>query len=192
MTGTTSEGDARALAILAVRRGPGVGTELAVRQPVVSIGRGAKSDVLIEDDSVSTTHAALEYNRDGWWLTDLGSANGTFVEGIRLAPDVPTPLTYGSTVSFGAVQTHFRPVVGADPDAARDAYRPPPPPLRLVERRRGVRLPLWLVLLLVLVIVIAAVWFGLVWTPEPAPTPIDDGGAIGLLTGRLPPTPPFA
>lgn len=186
MSGTTSEGDARALATLAVRKGPRIGTELAIRQPVVSIGSGAKSDVVIDDDSVSTTHATLEYNRDGWWLTDLGSANGTFMEGVRLAPEVPTPLTYGSSVSFGAVHTHFRPVVGADPDVAREAYRPPPPSPRLIERRRGVRLPLWLVLLLVVVIVIAAVWFGLVWTPEPGPIPVEDSGAIGLLTAMLP------
>lgn len=183
MAGTTSEGDARALATLAVRSGPGFGTELAVRQPVVSIGKGARSDVVIDDDSVSSEHAMLEYDRDGWRITDLGSANGTYVEGERLAPDVPTPLSYGSTVRFGGVQTHFRPVVGADPDTARDAYRPTPPPPRLMERRRGIRLPLWLVMLLVLVIVIAAVWFGLVWSPEPAPTPVEDGGAIGVLVG---------
>ena len=188
MAGTTSEGDPRALATLAVRSGPGFGTELAVRQPVVSIGKGAKSEVVIDDDSVSSAHAKLEYDRDGWWITDLGSANGTYVEGVRLAPDVPTPLSYGSTVRFGGVQTHFRPIAGADPDGARDAYRPTPAPPRLVERRRGIRLPLWLVLLLTLVIVVAAVWFGLVWSPEPAPTPVEEGGAIGLLLRMPPPT----
>lgn len=185
MAGTTSEGDARALAIFSVRSGPGFGSELAIRQPVVSIGKSAKSDVVIDDDSVSSAHATLEYDRDGWRITDLGSANGTYVEGVRLAPDVPTPLTYGSTVRFGGVQTHFRPVAGADPDAARDAYRPATPPPRLIERRRGIRLPVWLVMLLVVVIVIAAVWFGLVWSPEPAPTPVEEGGAIGVVT-RVP------
>lgn len=185
----TSGGDARALATLALRTGPKIGSELEVRQPVVSIGRSAKCEIDIDDDSISTVHARLEYDRDGWWLTDLGSANGTFVEGVRLAPEVPTPLTYGSTVRFGTVQTHFRPVAGADPDAARDSYRPTPPPPRIIERRRGARLPLWIVLLVMIVIVVAAVWFGLVWSPEPEPAPVP-GGAMGVVTGAW--TPPAA
>lgn len=181
-----SGGEARALARLAVQKGPAAGTALDVLQPVVTVGKGRQSDVLIDDDSVSTSHATLEYERGTWRITDLGSANGTFVEGVRLAPDVPTPLAYGSTVRFGAVQTHFRPVAGADPDAARESFRAPAGPVRLVERRRRLRLPLWLVLLLVLVLVIAAVWFGLVWQPAPEPAPVE-GGAIGSLTA--PPAP---
>lgn len=187
MATTPGEGAERALARLVIQKGPGAGTELDVRRPVVTVGKGRQSDVLIDDDSVSTAHATLEYERGAWRITDLGSANGTFVEGVRLAPDVTTPLTFGSTVRFGGVQTHFRPVPGADPDAAREAYRPPAAPARLVERRRGVRLPLWLVLLVVVVIVVAAVWFGLVWNPGPGPTPVE-GGSVGVLS--QPPTAP--
>lgn len=180
MDDNPSGGEARALARLAVQKGPGAGTALDVLQPVVIVGKGRQSDVLIDDDSVSTSHASLEYERGSWRITDLGSANGTFVEGVRLASEVPTPLAYGSTVRFGAVQTHFRPVAGADPEAARESFRPPARPVRLMERRRGVRIPLWLVLLLVLVLVIAAAWFGLVWQPAPEPAPVE-GGAIGSL-----------
>lgn len=181
MATNAGEGDGRALARLAVQKGPRAGTQLDVLQPVVTVGKSRDSDVLIDDDSVSSTHATLEYERGAWRITDRGSANGTFVEGVRLAPDVATPLTYGSTVRFGGVQTHFRPVEGADPEGARESYRPPAAPTRLVERRRGTRVPLWLVLLLVAVLVVAAVWFGLAWQPEPTPTPIDESGAIGML-----------
>lgn len=181
MATNAGEGDGRALAQLAVQKGPGAGTQLEVLQPVVTVGKSRESDVVIDDDSVSSTHATLEYGRGAWRITDMGSANGTFVEGVRLAPDVPTPLTYGSTVRFGGVQTHFRPVEGADLEVARENYRPPAAPTRLVERRRGMRVPVWLVLLLVAVLVVAAVWFGLAWQPEPEPAPVDESGAIGML-----------
>lgn len=167
---TDQDGGGRlALATLAVRRGPGSGTDLPVRLPAATVGRGGRSEVPIDDDSVSTRHALLQYEDGAWRITDLGSANGTFVEGVRLAPDVATPLSYGSTVRFGAVETHFRPVAGADPDAAREAYAARPPRTTVAERRAGPRLPLWV--LLVLIIILAALWFGLVWTPEPGMSP---------------------
>lgn len=168
------------LATFALQKGPGAGTELFVRLPVVSIGKGSQNDVVLDDDSVSTRHAELEYVRGGWRITDLGSANGTFVESVRLAPDVPTPLSYGSTIRFGAVQAHFRPVPGADPESAREVYQPPAPRPGVAERSRP-RVPLWFVLLLLLLVTAALVWYGLAWRPEPGPAPLPDGGAIGVL-----------
>lgn len=185
MAGTSSGGEARALATLALQKGPAAGTEHPVRQPSVSIGRGSQNEVVLDDDSVSTTHARLEYEHGAWRITDLGSTNGTFVEGVRLAPEVPTPLAFGSSVRFGSVHTHFRPVPGADPDAARAAYEAPAPARRLAERSSGFRLPLWVLLLVLAVLLVAALWFGWASTAgsrtAPAPTPASGAAGAALL-----------
>lgn len=153
-----------ALAAFGIQAGPNSGEEVPIRLPVVSIGRGSKNDLVLADDSVSTTHARLEYENGAWRLTDLESANGTFVESVRLAPQVPTPLSYGSTVRFGGTRLHFRGVEAADPDAARASYTPPPAATTVRERRTGFRLPVWLVVLLLVLIALTFFLFGWVWT----------------------------
>lgn len=142
------------LASLALMAGPRYGEELPVPSPIVTVGRGAGCDVVIDDDSVSAQHARLEYDLGSWRITDLQSINGTAVEGVRLAPNVPTPLPYGVTVRLGGVQLQFREAEGADVDAARAGYVPPEAPRTLREERSGARFPLWLVLLILLLAVI--------------------------------------
>jgi hypothetical protein len=170
-----------ALAALGVLAGPQTGEEVPIRQPVVTVGKGKQNDVVLADDSVSTTHARIEYWEGAWRITDLNSANGTYVESVRLAPEVPTPLPYGSTVRFGGTRMHFRAVETADPDAARAAYTPPPPTKSVRERGTGLRIPVWLVALLLVLLVLAAV---LIYNFTVAPT--------GVPTTPVPPTGPAA
>jgi Inner membrane component of T3SS, cytoplasmic domain len=145
------------LASLALMAGPRYGEELPVPSPVVTLGRAAGCDVVIDDDSVSAQHARLEYDLGAWRITDLQSTNGTAVEGVRLAPDVPTPLPYGATVRLGGVQLQFREAEGADVETARAGYVPPEAPKTLREERRGARFPLWLVLLVLLLAVVIGI-----------------------------------
>ena len=166
---TPREDHSGALAAFGVQVGPRTGEEIPIRAPVVRIGRSEQNEVVLPDDSVSHTHAKLEFENGAWRLTDLNSINGTSVEGTRLAPEVPTPLRYGSTVRFGGIPLLFSAVESADPEAARASYASPPPPKRLAEERAGVRLPVWLLLLILLLIVLAAVVFGLI-LPEATPT----------------------
>jgi hypothetical protein len=49
------------------------------------IGRGAHCDLVIESPKVSREHAALVRRDDGWWIEDLGSSNGTWFRGERIA-----------------------------------------------------------------------------------------------------------
>ncbi len=142
------------LASLALMAGPRYGEELPVPSPVVTLGRAAGCDVVIDDDSVSGQHARLEYDLGAWRITDLQSINGTAVEGVKLAPNVPTPLPYGATVRMGGVQLQFREAEGADVDAARAGYVPAEAPRTLREERTGARFPLWLLLVVVLIAVI--------------------------------------
>jgi pSer/pThr/pTyr-binding forkhead associated (FHA) protein len=95
------------LASLLVRNGTLKGRRLPVKVPVVNIGRAEFNDVVIADASVSTSHAKLQRRDDVWVLTDLGSTNGTFVEGERLSGEVA--LGPGTTVKFGEVAVLFEP-----------------------------------------------------------------------------------
>jgi hypothetical protein len=110
-----------ALAALGVQAGPQVGEEVPIRARTVRIGRGPSNDILLDDDSVSGSHARLDWdvNSKAWRVTDLGSTNGTYVESVRIAPGVPTPLPFGAGVRFGGVRMYFRDVEDAGaPEAA--------------------------------------------------------------------------
>jgi pSer/pThr/pTyr-binding forkhead associated (FHA) protein len=96
------------LASLLVRSGSLKGRRLPVKVPVVNIGRADFNDVVIADPSVSTSHAKLQRRDDVWILSDLGSTNGTFVEGERLSGEVA--LGPGTTVKFGEVAVLFEPL----------------------------------------------------------------------------------
>ena len=154
-----SEEPNAALAVLGYHAGPRAGEEIALRSPVLTIGQGSQNDVVLADDSISTTHARLEYDAGAWRITDLGSTNGTYLEGARLAPNIPTPLAAGASVRFGALSLRFDPVAEVDPAAARARYTAPEAPTPLAERRAGFRLPVWLFLLIVLILAAVAFFF---------------------------------
>jgi ABC-type multidrug transport system ATPase subunit/ABC-type multidrug transport system permease subunit len=86
-------------------------TRLPVGQAVVTIGRGADNDVVLDVPQVSRSHARLvrESEQDAIFLEDLGSANGTFVDGHRIARHRLEP---GETVSFGSYAVRLDPARG--------------------------------------------------------------------------------
>ena len=83
----------------------GVGEEVPVATAPVSIGRGGQNDVALDgDEFASAEHARFETRRDGLWVEDVGSTNGTFVNGARVT--TPRRLGKGDIVRVG--QTDFR------------------------------------------------------------------------------------
>jgi pSer/pThr/pTyr-binding forkhead associated (FHA) protein len=80
-------------------------------QPVVTVGRGATNDLMINNDTVSSHHARLAYNLSQWWLHDLNSTNGTYINGQRLITS--TVLTSGDMIGFGEVNLMVS--IGNDP-----------------------------------------------------------------------------
>ncbi|MEA2724407.1 MAG: transport system ATP-binding/permease protein [Gemmatimonadales bacterium] len=100
--------EAAPLASLLFRTGDFKGRRLPIKVPVVNIGRGDYNDIVIGDPSVSTMHAKLQRREAVWILTDMGSTNGTFVEGERLAGEAP--LSPGTTLRFGDVIALFEPL----------------------------------------------------------------------------------
>jgi pSer/pThr/pTyr-binding forkhead associated (FHA) protein len=74
----------------------------------LTIGRAVNNDVSMPDDEyASGRHARFEPRRDGIWVEDIGSTNGTFVNGIRLTRE--RKLTPGDIVRVGETDLRFEP-----------------------------------------------------------------------------------
>lgn len=97
-------------ATLEIIRGPFAGASFHIDRPVVSIGRGEQSDVRIRDESVSTAHATLLRKGETWYVVDLRSVNGTFVDGYSVAGE--RELHTGATLRIGGVEMLFRSFLG--------------------------------------------------------------------------------
>jgi len=104
----------RLTASLEIVRGPFAGACFQVERAVCSIGRGEENDVRIRDDTVSSAHATLLRKQGIWFVVDLRSMNGTFVDGSRVSGE--RELHPGARVRIGAVELVFRAI--AAPDAA--------------------------------------------------------------------------
>jgi hypothetical protein len=116
--------DADPLPYLLISSGPGRGQAFELHGEVY-LGRSRANAIAVFDAKVSRTHAKLEPVRDTYILSDLGSANGTFVNGVRISQ--PVRLRDGDLLQVGDTQLvfHTRP---AGPSSAYDeipAYRPP-------------------------------------------------------------------
>ncbi|NLG97458.1 MAG: FHA domain-containing protein [Chloroflexi bacterium] len=72
-----------------------------VNQAEITIGRSALSDYPIADDTVSARHARLSYHHNQWWVEDLQSTNGTFLNDERVS--VPTVIVSGDELLCGQV-----------------------------------------------------------------------------------------
>ena len=82
----------------------GEGFELNSAQ--LTIGRGNQNDIPIAtDEYASARHARFEPRQDGVWVQDLGSTNGTFLNGIRL--DRPRRLAQGDVVRVGETDLRY-------------------------------------------------------------------------------------
>jgi hypothetical protein len=72
----------------------------------ITIGRGGQNDIAIStDEYASARHARFEPRQDGVWVQDLGSTNGTFLNGARL--DHPRRLTEGDIVRVGETDLRY-------------------------------------------------------------------------------------
>ena len=104
------------LAMLEGTRGKLAGQRWRVDRAVSTLGRGAENDVQVADDSVSTSHATLLLKGDEWFLVDLRSSNGTYVDGHRISGE--RALVRGSSLRLGAVEMTFTPSVNRKPSGS--------------------------------------------------------------------------
>ena len=91
------------LLYLIVVRGGIPGTMLRLGQKSSSLGRSAENTFQVHDSTVSRRHAVISIDVAGTaWLTDLGSTNGTFVNGRRIALQTPVQVGDGSRIQLGS------------------------------------------------------------------------------------------
>jgi len=82
------------------------GTDFELDSAQLTVGRGGQNDVALRsDDYASARHARFEPRQDGVWVQDLGSTNGTYLNGARL--DRPRRLTHGDVVRVGETDLRY-------------------------------------------------------------------------------------
>lgn len=117
---------------LVMRTGPNPGETFSLTENEIYIGRDVNNDIVVSDQEVSRKHARLVMQAGGYVLEDLGSTNGTYVNGQRLmGPHVLRP---GETIMLGEnVSLVLETVYDADATMISQAtpapsYDPSPPP----------------------------------------------------------------
>ncbi len=83
------------------------GNVYPLRPGVNTVGR-LNADVLLSDPSVSRSHARIIVQNGAITIEDVGSTNGTFVNGQKLTPQVPVPLVDGAEIAFGGTKLTLR------------------------------------------------------------------------------------
>jgi pSer/pThr/pTyr-binding forkhead associated (FHA) protein len=157
----------QALATLeVVGNSPMKGQTFSIIAVLANVGRGPHNDIVIVEESVSDSHAKLQRREGVWYVTDLGSTNGTYIGGRRIAAEEKLPTD--ADIRFGGVPLLFRalvvehvtePRVGtrqlnidevkrAAPPPVAPRPRPAPPPP--APKRTGVPWWAWVVVLVVI------------------------------------------
>jgi hypothetical protein len=82
------------------------GDEWDLDSSPLTLGRSSQNDIQLKrDEYASSSHARIEPRRDGVWLEDIGSTNGTYLNGIRLTR--PKRLTSGDIVRIGETELRY-------------------------------------------------------------------------------------
>lgn len=95
----TAGGSSRAPSRLKVTAGKLAGTSVPLGRSAIVVGRSQGCSLVIDDEYSSSRHARFFPNGDTWFVEDLDSTNGTFVDGQRITE--PTALALGQEVRIG-------------------------------------------------------------------------------------------
>lgn len=91
-----------------VARLTGASGEFDIMPGENTIGRRSENKIVLTDSYVSGSHAEIAADDDGFWLTDMGSTNGTVLDGIKLEPNDRTALNDGDEIVFGQTTLTFQ------------------------------------------------------------------------------------
>ena len=87
-------------AALVVASGHQAGTRYAITSELMTVGRHPDSDIFLDDITVSRRHVELSTSNTGYMIRDVGSLNGTYLNGQRLE-DSEVSLTNGDEIQIG-------------------------------------------------------------------------------------------
>ena len=91
-------------AVLLVRGGPDEGTTYSLSQGMTTLGRTPLNDIVVDTPGVSRQHAGIRCDSEGYWIADLDSRNGTYVNGEKLGVE-PRRLNNFDRVELGGKNT---------------------------------------------------------------------------------------
>lgn len=97
------------------------------KQPSIVVGRDESADVVVDNPSVSRRHAEIRLGDEGWVVEDLGSSNGTFLKGQKIAG--PQSIGLGDEIGFGKFSIVFGKALGeGEVPVAKPSPMADPPP----------------------------------------------------------------
>jgi pSer/pThr/pTyr-binding forkhead associated (FHA) protein len=128
----TMMGQGRPTATLVVRQGSQAGMSFPVSGNQVLIGREEGLDIILQDPEASRRHTRISWQGGQFVIEDLGSTNGTFVNGVQIT--TPQVLNPGDSIGIGQTALVFQVAGGqlgaasyqAPPLQQTPAYSPPP------------------------------------------------------------------
>jgi predicted component of type VI protein secretion system len=100
---------------LVIRSGVDVGKEYILDKNEFIVGREQTADIIVSDPEISRRHARIFFQNNGYIIEDLGSTNGTFVNGQKISG--PYLLRPGEVVNFGEHVSALFESVQVDPNA---------------------------------------------------------------------------
>jgi ABC-type multidrug transport system ATPase subunit/pSer/pThr/pTyr-binding forkhead associated (FHA) protein len=102
--------------MLEVTRGSQVNT-YPLSESIVTIGRNPDNRIVLNDDLVSRYHARLDQSGGGFHIVDLGSSNGTKINGTELEPRIPHPVKEGDVITVAGFTLMLKPASAANKEA---------------------------------------------------------------------------
>lgn len=84
----------------------GIKSKYRIGAGPITVGRNPECDICADDLYLSQEHFVLECSGGRWYITDLKSKNGTYVNGVRIKK--PYPLEDGDVIAFGDIQFEFQ------------------------------------------------------------------------------------
>ena len=111
------------ISTLVMRTGPIPGSSYILEKPEVILGRELNNDIPVPDPEISRRHARFITRDDAVYVEDLGSTNGSFVNGVRIK--APTALHAGDIITFAESTTFVFEQRGEEPVYEQAPYIPP-------------------------------------------------------------------
>jgi hypothetical protein len=103
---SSAKGGGKAPRQLVVTHGALAGTRIALDGRPIMIGRADDSTLVLDDDYASTRHARISLRGTDWYVEDLGSTNGTYLDRAKVTAPLRVPL--GAPIRIGKTVIELR------------------------------------------------------------------------------------